>query len=57
MEETNRYADQFVQQNKDNLREFSRVHAWKNTTIEEMRTFFGLLGLMGVVHKPRLDMY
>jgi hypothetical protein len=56
-DETNRYAEQFIAANKDNLKDNSRVRDWKKTDKNEMKTFFGLVMLMGIVHKPRMHMY
>jgi hypothetical protein len=55
--ETNRYADQYLQDNIDNLKPHSSARSWKPTDSEEIITFLGLLLLMGIVYKPRLPMY
>ena len=55
--ETNRYADQYIRQQGDNMRPHSLVHQWVATDRDEKRAFLGLMVLMGVVYKPRLTMY
>ena len=55
--QTNLYARQFLDKEKDNLKPHSRVHEWKPTDRAEMLTFLAILILMGIVHKPRLPMY
>jgi hypothetical protein len=55
--ETNRYADQFTTENAENLKQFSNVHNWKETTRDEIRTYLGIVLLMGIVYKPRYGMY
>ena len=53
--ETNRYADDFI--DSTDLRRNSRANDWKDTDLNEMKQFLGLLFLMGIIHKPSLDMY
>ena len=53
--ETNRYAKEFI--DSTNLSRSSRANDWYDTDPKEMRQFFGLLFLMGIVRKPRLDMF
>ena len=55
--ETNRYAGQYMAQHKDSMKEHSYAQQWKPTDANEMKTFLGLIFLMGVVYKPRLSMY
>ena len=55
--QTNLYARQFLDKEKDNLKPHSRVHGWKPTDRAEMLTFLTMLILMGIVHKPRLPMH
>ena len=55
--QTNLYARQFLDKEKDNLKPHSREHEWKPTDRAEMLTFLAMLILMGIVHKPRLPMY
>ena len=52
--QTNLYARQFLDKEKDNLKPHSRLHEWKPTDRAEMLTFLAILILMGIVHKPRL---
>lgn len=40
VEETNRYANQFINSNQDHLKPWSRVHQWKNTDDDELYVFF-----------------
>ena len=55
--QTNLYARQYLEKEKDNLKPNSTAHQWKPTERAEMLTFLGLLMLMGIVHKARLTMY
>ena len=55
--QTNLYARQFLDKEKDNLKPHSRVHEWEPTDRAEILTFLAILILMGIVHKPRLPMY
>ena len=55
--ETNRYAQQYIAANVNNLKPYSQVRNWKDTDINEMYTFLGIVFLMGIVHKPRMSMY
>ena len=55
--ETNRYADQYIAETGDNMKEHSYARQWHPTDPNEMRTFLGILFLMGVLYKPRLPMY
>ena len=48
--QTNLYARQFLDKEKDNLKPHSRVHEWKSTDRAEMLTFLAILILMGIVH-------
>ena len=52
VEETNRYAGQYIQANRDNLRARSIVHLRKPTNADEVNTFLGLSVLMGLMYKP-----
>jgi len=49
--QTNLFADQYIQSHP-NLGPYSTVHKWVPTNAGEMKKFFGLLLLMGVVKKP-----
>ena len=55
--ETNRYAQQYIALKGDTIKEHSNVQDWKETDTHEMRTFLGVLLLMGIVYKPRMTMY
>ena len=55
--QTNLYATQYLEKEKDNLKPNSTAHQWKLTDRAEMLTILGLLMLMGIVHKLRLTMY
>ena len=55
--ETNRYADQYIKKECENLKPRSNVHTWNGTSRNEMYTLIALLVLMGVVYKPRLHLY
>jgi len=53
--ETNRYATQHLASVQ--LGPQSRSHMWTPTTVPEMKLFLAMTMLMGVVHKPTIDMY
>lgn len=53
--ETNRYADQYLATH--NVKEKSRVKMWKETDIEEMRTFLGFMILQSITVKPEYKLY
>ena len=55
--ETNHYAQQYIAANWTTLKQYSRVTDWQDTTRNEMKTFLGILLLMGVVFKPRVSLY
>ena len=55
--ETNHYAKQFIADNGADLKEFSNVRNWEDTTFDEMKAYLGILVLMGIVYKPRINMY
>ena len=48
--QTNLYARQFLDKEKDNQKPHSRVQEWKPTDRAEMLTFLAVLILMGIVH-------
>ncbi|KAM9323010.1 uncharacterized protein KZ484_021087 [Pholidichthys leucotaenia] len=56
-EETNRYAEQFLAQAKDDLKPKSRFHKWTAVTEAEMKAFMALHLCMGIVAKPTLVDY
>ena len=53
--ETKRYAEQHLASAQ--LGPQSRSHMWTPTNLQEMKLFLAMSMLMGVVHKPTLDMY
>ena len=55
--ETNLYAEQYIASNADSMSEHSNARSWEETTVNEMKTFIGLILLMGVIYKPRLHLY
>ena len=50
---TNRYASQFIRDNPNS----PVCGSWKDVTANEMKTFLGVILLMGIIYKPRLKMY
>jgi len=54
--ETNRFANNFLQELGDDIDNFYLRH-WEDVTHNEMKTFIGLLLLMGVIYKPSIRMY
>ncbi|CAH1997194.1 unnamed protein product [Acanthoscelides obtectus] len=57
VEETNRFAVQFIINNHGKLKEQSRVRKWTQTNKNEIRTLLGLLILQGINPKPEYKMY
>ena len=55
--ETNRYAQQYLEREGQNLRRHFILQHWVPTDHDEMCALLGLLILMGIVHKPRVVMY
>ena len=55
--ETNRYANDFINSKLEQLKPRSRVNNWKDVTVDEMYVFFALQMLMGIVQKPTLKSY
>ena len=55
VEETNRYAQQYVSANQ--LRRRSLMSKWKDTNAEEIQVFLGIIAIMGVSPLPRLHLY
>lgn len=53
--ETNRYAAQFKQNNR--LKKTSRMNKWQDITVKEIKAFFGIILLMGLVRLPSLRHY
>jgi hypothetical protein len=57
VEQTNIYANQYLQQHQEDLRPRSRAKQWKDTNREEIITFLALTLLMGILKKPEYQMY
>ena len=54
--QTNLYAQQSLTR-EQNLSPYSLARKWKPTDRAEMVSFFGIIILMGTLHKPRLAIY
>ena len=54
--QTNLYVQQFLAR-EQNLSLHFLAREWKPTDRAEMLSFFGIIILMGILHKPRLAMY
>ena len=52
--ETNRYAEQFLDKERDNLRPHFVMRQWVPTSRNEMCAFLGLMMLMGIIYKPKI---
>ena len=52
---TNWYADQYLLVNAEKGN--SHLHKWEDTNVPEIKTFLGVLLLMGVICKPQLPLY
>ena len=52
--QTNLYAKQFLEQHLENLGPSSGFRKWKEVTVEEMKTCFGVYLLMGQVRKSKI---
>jgi hypothetical protein len=57
VQETNRYAEQYLAANNADLKPFSLARKWTPTTLDEVKCFVAMLVLMGIVYKPRISMY
>ncbi|XP_069496512.1 piggyBac transposable element-derived protein 4-like [Ambystoma mexicanum] len=57
VQQTNLYAAQFLRKHDGNLRPRSRALQWSPTSVAEMKTFWGLSLLMGIVRKPSIALY
>ena len=55
--QTNLKAEQFLHSQRHTLKPNSRIRRWVPTTKEELRKFFGLTLLMGLIRKPVIAMY
>ena len=54
--ETNRYAEQFLAANIISAQN-SYLSLWEATTVPEMKTFIGVILLMGIIYKPQIPLY
>lgn len=45
--DTNKYAENYFEDNQDNITEKSRLKAWKPAEDQEIRIFFGVIPVMG----------
>ena len=55
---TNLYAEQCMQTVFDSVPlPNARIKAWKAVTVQELKSFLGLLFLTGIMRKPELEMY
>jgi hypothetical protein len=48
-EETNRYAKNFINSKKGQIKRHSRLHTWEEVDVDELYVFFALQMLMGIV--------
>ena len=51
--ETNRYSDQYLDSNLNN----TYLDEWQPVTSPEIKTFIGILLLLGIIYKPQLPTY
>ena len=49
---TNRYADQYLLANAEKMGN-SYLHEWEETNVPKIKTFLGVLLLIGVTYKPQ----
>ena len=54
---TNNYATNFLNNNRDNLRQHSISRKWTSTTVAEIKAFFAIIINMGLNRKPTLFSY
>jgi hypothetical protein len=54
---TNRYAERFIKDNVERLKEHSRTKVWKPVTLLEMQGFLAVLLNMGLNKKPTIYSY
>ena len=57
VEETNRYATQYLDKEGEGLPPSSRARQWVPVTVPEMKVFLSLSLLMGIIVKPEIDQY
>ncbi|XP_062611305.1 piggyBac transposable element-derived protein 5-like [Saccostrea cucullata] len=56
-DETNRYAEQYLQRNEGNLKPSSRFRNWVKTTLDEMKVFIAMTIAMGLVVQLDISEY
>ena len=56
IEETNRYAKQYFEENID-LSKFARARQWKELHTTELQLFFAITLLSGIIQKPDMKMH
>ena len=54
--ETNRYAEQFLAANIISAQNLY-LSSWEAKTVPEMKTFIGVILLMGIIYKPQIPLY
>ena len=54
--ETNRFAAQYIASNPDKA-DSRYVGLWTDTTKEELKIFFAVVIMMGIIHKPNINSY
>ncbi|KAM4808018.1 piggyBac transposable element-derived protein 4 [Rhinophrynus dorsalis] len=57
VQQTNLYADQYFKQHETTTEPCAKVHRWFETNLCEMKKFWGLTLLMGIVQKPSIASY
>ncbi|XP_062609964.1 piggyBac transposable element-derived protein 4-like [Saccostrea cucullata] len=57
VEETNRYADQFLSNPQYSPKPYSRSLQWSETNVDEMSAYLGLYLSMGILRKPSIEAY
>ena len=55
--ETNRYDEQFIEKEGNNLKWYSIVHQRVPTNHDQICALLGILTLMCIIYKPRVAMY
>lgn len=55
--ETNRYAEQYLNDNKETIKNQSRVKKWTATNANEIRTLLALFIIQGICIKPEYKLY
>lgn len=57
VQQTNLHAEQYLLEHSAALQPNSRAHRWTPTSLHEMKQFWGLTLLMGILRKPMLSLY